>query len=111
MSLEMQNENWIAKNWRPTAAFVYLFICIFDFVIAPMLWAVLQAVYQQTLVQWSPLTLVGAGVFHMSMGAILGVSAWTRGKEKIAIAQAEYGNYNTPDHGVYYDPTDYQNTR
>ena len=90
----MQNETWITKNWRPSAAFVYPFICIFDFVMAPILWAIIQAVLHQTLTQWSPLTLQGAGMFHMSMGAILGVAAWTRGKEKMIVAEAEYNNNN-----------------
>ena len=33
-------------------------------------------------IHWEPLTLVSGGMFHMSMGAILGVAAWTRGVEK-----------------------------
>lgn len=32
---------------------------------------------------WSPLTLQGAGLFHLAMGAILGVTAWSRGQEKM----------------------------
>ena len=31
---------------------------------------------------WDPLTLRENGFFHISMMAILGVAAWTRGKEK-----------------------------
>lgn len=87
--LELQKESWIAKNWRPLAAFVYLFICVFDFVIAPILWATLLATLKQPLIMWQPLTLQGAGMFHMSFGAILGVAAWTRGKEKIALVESE----------------------
>jgi hypothetical protein len=34
--------------------------------------------------QWQPLTLIGAGLFHMAMGAVLGITAWSRGQEKIA---------------------------
>jgi hypothetical protein len=40
--------------------------------------------------QWAPLTLQGGGFIHMAFGAILGISAWTRGKEKIA--QVENGS-------------------
>jgi hypothetical protein len=34
-------------------------------------------------IAWDPLTLKGAGLFHLAFGAILGVSAYTRGQEKI----------------------------
>jgi hypothetical protein len=33
--------------------------------------------------QWQPLTLQGAGLFHMAMGAVLGLSAWGRTQEKL----------------------------
>ena len=44
---------------------------------------------------WDPLTLQGAGLYHIAMGAVLGVAAWTRGKEKIVRNKLEHG-YN-PD--------------
>ena len=34
--------------------------------------------------QWAPITLQGGGLFHVAMGAVLGVSAWSRGQEKMA---------------------------
>lgn len=34
-------------------------------------------------IQWDPLTLKESGFFHLAMGAIIGVSAWTRGNEKL----------------------------
>jgi hypothetical protein len=37
---------------------------------------------------WVPLTLQGGGLYHISMGAILGIAAWTRGKEKVASIEA-----------------------
>jgi hypothetical protein len=33
--------------------------------------------------QWNPLTLQGAGFFHIAMGAVLGISAYGRTQEKI----------------------------
>jgi hypothetical protein len=33
--------------------------------------------------QWQPITLQGAGLFHISMGAVLGIAAYGRTKEKI----------------------------
>ena len=65
---------------------LYMGICAFDFVIFPILWNLAQATYLKTIVftQWSPLTLQGAGFFHIAMGAVLGLSAYGRSQEKIA---------------------------
>jgi hypothetical protein len=76
--------SWIRTHWRPSMAFVYMGIIIFDFVIAPILWSLIQYYGEGSLIQqWSPLTLAAGGLFHAAMGAILGVSAFTRGQEKI----------------------------
>ena len=37
-----------------------------------------------TYIAWQSLTLSNGGLIHLAFGAILGVSAWTRGQEKIA---------------------------
>jgi len=39
---------------------------------------------KQPLSQWMPLTLQGAGLFHIAMGAVLGITAFGRTQEKIA---------------------------
>lgn len=62
----------------------YMAICILDFALFPIAWSVLQAYADGTVTsQWDPLTLKGAGLFHMAMGAVLGIAAWSRGQEKI----------------------------
>lgn len=63
-----------------------MIICLFDFIIGPIVWTVFQINSDSGSVatQWIPLTLGSGGLFHMAMGAILGVTAWTRGQEKIA---------------------------
>jgi hypothetical protein len=38
---------------------------------------------------WQPLTLQGGGLVHIAFGAILGISAYTRGQEKIAQVKSE----------------------
>ena len=78
-------EDWTNRKWRPMMGWCYILICLFDFVIFPVLWSMAQAVYNggQINMQWNPITLQGAGLFHMAMGAILGVAAWTRGQEKL----------------------------
>ena len=59
-------------------------VCFFDFVLAPVLWSLVQAFYHGGVnVQWQPLTLQGAGLFHVSMGAVLGLAAWGRTQEKL----------------------------
>lgn len=80
-------EDWANRKWRPYMAWMYMIICILDFAIFPILWSMLQAYYDgQVVNQWDPLTLKGAGLFHMAMGAVLGVTAWSRGQEKISNA-------------------------
>ena len=83
-----KDEDWMQKRWRPAMGWMYMMVCIFDFIIFPILWAVIQfwesSVANDAFRQWNPLTLQGAGLFHMAMGAVLGVAAWSRGQEKIA---------------------------
>jgi hypothetical protein len=71
--------------WRPLMGWLYLFVCLCDFVIFPILWNVAQATYLKHIVftQWAPLTLQGAGFFHIAMGAVLGITSYGRTKEKI----------------------------
>lgn len=72
------------SKWRPAMGWMYMIICTFDFIIFPILWSVLQAVNQGSVtIPWQPITLQGAGLFHMAMGAIVGVTAWSRGQEKL----------------------------
>jgi hypothetical protein len=45
----------------------------------------LQALsHGQVTSQWQPLTLQGAGLYHIAMGAVLGIAAYGRTKEKVA---------------------------
>jgi hypothetical protein len=85
---EKEVEDWMTKKWRPMMAIMYMAVCAFDFIIAPILWAVVQFWETQAandaFRQWQPLTLQGAGLFHMAMGAVLGITAWSRGQEKLA---------------------------
>lgn len=82
-TIRKQYENWIDNKWRPAAAWVYLAICLFDFILAPIVFAIIQMVSGQPIVQWSPITLMGSGLVHMSFGAIIGITAFGRTREKI----------------------------
>lgn len=109
---EYKRETWIAENWRPMAAIVYLVICLSDFMGIPIALQVqnsrldesalvsLAVQFKESAAQieaikvlheqrsWQPLTLAQNGLFHIAFGAILSVSAWTRGREKEARIRA-----------------------
>jgi hypothetical protein len=81
----MYTESWVDNKWRPAMGWTYMGICILDFAVFPILWSMIQVSFSGTVSsQWAPITLEGAGLFHMAMGAILGVTAWTRGQEKLS---------------------------
>jgi hypothetical protein len=84
-------ETGFNTKWRPAMGWLYLAVCAFDFVIFPILWNFAQATYLKTVVftQWNPLTLQGAGFFHIAMGAVLGVTAYGRTQEKIETKKLE----------------------
>jgi len=78
------NNDWINKKWRPVMGWVYMMTCTADFVLFPILWSLLQALSAgQVTSQWQPLTLQGAGLYHIAMGAVLGIAAYGRTKEKV----------------------------
>ena len=80
----MNNETWFNNKWRPAMGWTYMITCIMDFIVFPVAWNLLQASLGQTITQWNPLTLQGAGLYHMAMGAVVGVTAWQRSREKMA---------------------------
>ena len=54
-----------------------------DMVVFPVLWSLLQTITHSPITQWNPLTLQGAGLFHIAMGAVLGIAAFGRTQEKL----------------------------
>jgi hypothetical protein len=82
------NTDWINNKWRPAMGWLYMLTCFFDFVIFPILWSILQTLQGgQVTSQWQPLTLQGAGLYHIAMGAVLGIAAYGRTKEKLGDKQ------------------------
>jgi len=78
------NEDWINKKWRPAMGWMYMAVCVADFIIFPVAWSVLQVVSKGSVTTpWQPITLQGAGLFHIAMGAVLGIAAFGRTQEKI----------------------------
>jgi hypothetical protein len=84
VKLDKDAQDWINKKWRPVMGWVYMLTCTMDFVIFPILWSMLQALSHGSVTsQWQPLTLQGAGLYHIAMGAVLGIAAYGRTKEKV----------------------------
>jgi hypothetical protein len=81
---EKKKEDWMNAKWRPMMGWIYMLTCVTDFIIFPVLWSILQASLKQPVTAWQPITLQGAGLFHLSMGAIIGVAAFGRTQEKLA---------------------------
>ena len=100
---EKQKEEWMNSKWRPMMGWMYMVVCCFDFVIAPILWSLLQSLSQGSVnTQWQPLTLQGAGLFHIAMGAVLGIAAYGRTQEKLG--GANNGGLTQPGLGTTYVP-------
>jgi hypothetical protein len=118
----LPRERWFVKYWRPAAAWIYLAICVFDFVAMPLyhlrsqgnLDRIVEISMQMrpedqasTLVHlsrktpWQPLTLGDGALFHIAFGAILGVAAWTRGR----VQEASVRSGSLPVEEVYDRPS------
>ena len=116
-------ESWFVKYWRPSAAWIYLIICVFDFVIMPIYVAKTNLKIEEvvrvasgfegnekisalTILMkkntWEPLTVQESGMFHISFGAILGVAAYTRGR----VQEARVLNPPPPETGGTFKNVD-----
>jgi hypothetical protein len=80
---EQKKEDWMNSKWRPMMGWMYMLVCTMDMVVFPILWSLLQTTVGTGLTQWNPLTLQGAGLFHIAMGAVLGIAAFGRTQEKL----------------------------
>jgi len=95
---EKKKEDWMNSKWRPMMGWSYMLTCICDFVVFPVLWSVLQALtHGNVSSQWQPITLQGAGLFHLAMGAVLGIAAYGRTQEKLG--GANNGGISLPSSG------------
>jgi hypothetical protein len=80
---ETKKEDWMNSKWRPMMGWMYMLVCTMDMVVFPVLWSLLQTLNHSPMTQWNPLTLQGAGLFHIAMGAVLGIAAFGRTQEKL----------------------------
>ena len=81
----MRMNKIIHEHWRDWAAIVYLFLCVVDFFIAPLMWNIgmtmMSDEVKMNTSRWVPLTLQGGAMLHLSFGAILGATSWNKHKE------------------------------
>jgi len=108
---EQQKEDWMNSKWRPMMGWMYMVVCSFDFVVAPIMWSLLQSFSHGSVnTQWQPLTLQGAGLFHIAMGAVLGIAAYGRTQEKLG--GANNGGIQLPSNAgtTYVPPSSNTNT-
>jgi hypothetical protein len=87
--IKKEEEHWVKSYWRPAMGWLYMAICLMDFIGFPFISMFLPIIFKHdgiavNYVAWQSLSLSNGGLIHLAFGAILGVSAWTRGQEKIA---------------------------
>ena len=98
---EKKKEDWMNSKWRPMMGWSYMLTCIADFVAFPVLWSLVQVIGGGRVeTQWQPITLQGAGLYHIAMGAVLGIAAYGRTQEKLGGAN----NGGLPGAGTTYTP-------
>ena len=100
---EKKKEDWMNSKWRPMMGWMYMVVCMMDMVVFPILWSLLQTMTHSPITQWNPLTLQGAGLFHIAMGAVLGIAAFGRTQEKLG--GANNGGLQTPGTGFASSPS------
>jgi hypothetical protein len=100
---EKKKEDWMNSKWRPMMGWMYMVVCTMDMVVFPILWSLLQTLTHSPITQWNPLTLQGAGLFHIAMGAVLGIAAFGRTQEKLS--GANNGGAQTPTTGFSSGPS------
>jgi hypothetical protein len=93
---EKKKEDWMNSKWRPMMGWMYMLVCTMDMIVFPILWSLLQTTTGTAITQWNPLTLQGAGLFHIAMGAVLGIAAFGRTQEKLNGANNGGAQISTP---------------
>lgn len=109
---EKKQEDWMTKKWRPMMAMMYMTCCLFDFALFPIMFTLVQfwevQAANDAFRQWVPITLQGGGLFHVAMGAVLGVSAYGRTQEKVAGASQFGTSVQTPNQFGQAQPQQFQ---
>ena len=96
----LANEGWFNNRWRPAMAWLWFTTSAFDFIVFPVLNAMAAGAKMIPYAAWDPITLKGGGLFHMAMGAVVGVATWQRTQEKLAIMRTDSGSYTESSHTI-----------
>jgi hypothetical protein len=65
-------------------AWSYGVVCLWDFMLAPIFFAWFSYHTKTPMVPWVPLTTTGGGLYHLAMGAIIGVTSYGKTQEKVS---------------------------
>lgn len=99
----VEEEGWIRKYWRPMMSWQYFVVCLCDFIVFPLI-AFWYAKNGGGDWHWEPLTLKEGGFYHIAMGMIIGVVAYTRGQENLLrtkiFAQGKFSQTSTSGEDV-----------
>ncbi len=87
----LAKETWFNNRWRPAMAWLWFCVSACDFIFFPVLNAAAGGAKLIPYTPWQPITLQGGGLFHVAMGAVVGVAVWQRTQEKMAIYGGGYG--------------------
>lgn len=113
--VQLKEQTWLRTYWRPFMAWQYFVVCIFDFIIFPLITFWLSHRHGVDW-KWEPITMKDGGFYHMAMGVIVGVSAWQRGQENqlrtkiFGPSLVETEEKPAEDESVYIDDDDEINT-
>lgn len=77
------DEGFFKSHWREFMAWSYGIVCLWDFMLAPVFFSWYAHYVGTPYVAWVPLTTSGGGLYHVAMGAIIGVSSYGNTQEKV----------------------------
>jgi hypothetical protein len=83
-------DHWFHTTWRPAMGWSYFAICLFDYIIAPVANAWFSYYTKTVYTPWVPITTQGGGLFHISMGAIIGITSYGKSQERLSINSTQY---------------------
>lgn len=89
-NMAKHDDEWFNRYWRPAMGWQYLVVCLFDFMFAPMFMSWFSFFTKTPLVPWVPLTLQGGGLYHLSMGTVVGITSYAKSQERTALINSPY---------------------
>lgn len=82
------NQHWLDRYWRTAMAYTYLMICMYDFVLGPIVFNILEYLNpDNAITHYESVTLQSGGFIHMTFGAILGIASHGRNKVQLQNSQ------------------------